>query len=240
MSYHIKPTTPSHLQYLIESHHKLYLELFPGYLLKPKHHILTHYPGKNEKIGPFCDSFLHFDTKQFAKNLKLLQKNSASTINLPLTLATKFQLDLAFRFRKMHIIPDQCVLGESIDYIIDSSLYLDPANEFQLTEFNSLLRLNFHHCNEATYNCHGYKKVRWSLSTLTTMVRLFGLSNAVDWFLLTKKLNCLYFDAHFQAYRVENLNVIRLVNVQNLAVKKCFPWILNALSHQYVCPKVEL
>lgn len=84
------------LQVLIKEHNELYLKI-SGERLKPKHHFLLHYPTIFKYLGPFANvSCMRFEAMH--KRLKAYCTATMSRKNLLLSLATKFQLALCYRF----------------------------------------------------------------------------------------------------------------------------------------------
>lgn len=68
------------LSKLIENLNALFLEVFSK-LLKPKFHILTHYPSIMNKIGPLQQTYtLRFEAKR--RQLKLIGNAVSSRINI--------------------------------------------------------------------------------------------------------------------------------------------------------------
>lgn len=60
----IHESTPKLLKSLIEEHHSFYLEIFNNVTLKPKHHIITHYPEIMTTVGPLINiSSMRFEAK---------------------------------------------------------------------------------------------------------------------------------------------------------------------------------
>lgn len=120
------------LEELIQKHHTLYIKLFDH--LKPKMHILTHYPRLISLLGPL----VHFSTLKFErenKNLKEMAASTKSNINLPLTILKRHQLKFCF---DVHFNPwdfNDCHLGPH--YLLNLSdsehreiLKLYPRNNF--------------------------------------------------------------------------------------------------------------
>lgn len=84
----IHESTPKLLKSLIEEHHNSYLEVFDNITLKPKHHIITHYPEIMTTVGPLINiSSMRFEAKHrdFKKNANVVN----SRVNITLTLAKK-------------------------------------------------------------------------------------------------------------------------------------------------------
>lgn len=68
----IQESTPKLLKSLIEEHHSLYLKVFNSQTLKPKHHIITHYPEIMTRVGPLNNiSSMRFEAKH--RNFKKMQ-----------------------------------------------------------------------------------------------------------------------------------------------------------------------
>lgn len=106
-------------QVLIKEHNELYLRI-TGERLKPKHHFLLHYSMIFNYLGPFANvSCMRFEAMH--KRLKAYCTASMSRKNLLLSLATKFQLALCYRF----------ILQSSIF----PSLMIGPGDIVDLCEF---------------------------------------------------------------------------------------------------------
>ncbi|CAG9773210.1 unnamed protein product [Ceutorhynchus assimilis] len=83
------------LAMLIQQHQLSYMELFKQHL-KPKFHILTHYPSLMIKVGPLKKIMtLRYESKH--RSLKLLANVISSRINITYSLAIRHQLDMASR-----------------------------------------------------------------------------------------------------------------------------------------------
>lgn len=83
------------LRKLIEDHHFLYQNLF-SLGLKPKHHLLTHYPYILNKVGPVVNiSTLRYEAKH--RQSKLCVNPVACRINITRTIAIKHQLQFSSR-----------------------------------------------------------------------------------------------------------------------------------------------
>lgn len=61
------------LKCIIEEHHELYIKFFGA--LKPKHHILTHYPTIFDKCGPFVHYWVMRSEQKHNLNLQLMSVN---------------------------------------------------------------------------------------------------------------------------------------------------------------------
>lgn len=84
------------LQVLVKEHNELYLKI-TAQKLKPKHHFFLHYARIFRYVGSFANiSSIRFEVMH--KRLKAYCTATMSRKNLLLSLATKFQLSLCYRF----------------------------------------------------------------------------------------------------------------------------------------------
>lgn len=79
------------LKCIIEEHHNLYIQFFGP--LKPKHHILTHYPTIFDQCGPFVH-YWAMRSEQKHRQSKFTANVSCNFKNISHTLAIKSQLKL--------------------------------------------------------------------------------------------------------------------------------------------------
>lgn len=94
MSFEVGDCLISTLKNKIETHNRQYVALFNDHL-KPKFHILTHYPTVIQNYGP-VRKFWSFQFESKHKNFKLYSHAITSRRNICLSLAKKFQFDLAY------------------------------------------------------------------------------------------------------------------------------------------------
>lgn len=79
------------MEALITEHHVLYLELFPGETLKPKHHNMLHFLETCLKFGPLKHlACWRFEGKH--RPLQRVARSQNNYINLPKTMSIKHQL----------------------------------------------------------------------------------------------------------------------------------------------------
>lgn len=95
MSFKITKEMLDRLDTLIYRHHSEYLRLFPGNTLKPKYHLLIHYPtviamsGAPRNYWSFLYEANHKPFKQYARNI-------TSRVNICISLAKKYQYQFAY------------------------------------------------------------------------------------------------------------------------------------------------
>lgn len=119
----IHESTPKLLKSLIEEHHSSYLKVFINVNLKPKHHIITHYPEIMTVVGPLINiSSMRFEAKHrdFKKNATVVN----SRVNITSTLTKKHQLQLCERFFSKRGLSDKVTFGPYLDGSTDSTRYL--------------------------------------------------------------------------------------------------------------------
>lgn len=145
LTVHFSENTLQFLKSQIEAHHKLYLELFEQ-KLKPKHHLLLHYPTIIERTGPpklfSCErnEAKHKEFKTYAQNIR-------SRRNLPYSLALRTQEKCCHRI----------IAKKGLNNIIDHGIIItNDCNEF----INELLKNNLDlskFCITSWYELNGIK-----------------------------------------------------------------------------------
>ncbi|KAE8741797.1 hypothetical protein FOCC_FOCC012658 [Frankliniella occidentalis] len=104
------PGVPDYLQILIAEHHELYIRYFGS--LKPKHHLMIHYPMLMERNGPLLSSSAFLSERNHRK-AKKYAKSSMSRVNLPLSVAIKYQLYFCERvMRKDHVLQQRLSMSK--------------------------------------------------------------------------------------------------------------------------------
>lgn len=97
------------LRVLINEHHKLYLQITKDNL-KPKFHILTHYPDFIEHSGPISQ----FSCYKFEAKHKFLKKSTSVNSckkNIAFSVAVKHQLHMCYRFQSSTSIYQTLEIG---------------------------------------------------------------------------------------------------------------------------------
>lgn len=87
----------TYLATLIAEHHELYCKLFSK-TLKPKYHIMLHYPRIMSFIGPLIHVWSMRMEGKHRPVIKQVAKVTTCRKNLPLTVAKKYALSLSARF----------------------------------------------------------------------------------------------------------------------------------------------
>jgi len=93
LQYSINESTADLLENLINEHHMLYINLF-GETLKPKHHLMLHYPRVMKIVGPLrCLWSMRFEAKH--RPLKQYARAISSRRNVCYSIAIKQQIMLS-------------------------------------------------------------------------------------------------------------------------------------------------
>ena len=131
------------LQYLIETHHILYLKLFKTHI-KPKHHHLLHYPRLMKMVGPLC----HLWSMRFeGKNLecKFISQSCRSRINLCKSIAERHMLQLSsslYFLRHTSNITIHQEVGPSITHTINHKWVKYKNVKYYLNDYVALVEFD--------------------------------------------------------------------------------------------------
>lgn len=223
----ISSNTVDLLTTLIESHHKDFCLLFND-TLKPKHHILLHYPSLILEVGP-PRFFWAMKYEAFHKSLKCFAGAVTSRKNIIVTLTTKQQLCLSYRFLSLHGISDYVNYGpcegissKLLEYnAIEKLLKL---NNIKLEKDNSVL-LQWININHVKY------KIGFCLQVSEGEIPNFGVikfilsTNSVVYFVCSP-LFTIGYNIHTLAYDIKYKtsmsNDYILISSRNMVNKICY------------------
>lgn len=214
----IHPNYPILLKYLIEQHHILYIKFFGA--LKPKHHLMVHYPRIMELIGPLRSiSSLRFESKhQFFKKVGM---NTNCRKNLLLTLAIKHQLHFANMI--VNYAPVFTFIKEGPSEVVEKK-YFEDIFFVNFDHNDQCLMLSNLTLNNIKYNLNDVIKY----DSFEDDTPAFGLITHIlkvkeDYIFCLKLFGDCGFDEHYSCYEVKILNNHSSVVIQNLksSVKFC-------------------
>ncbi|KAJ8031983.1 hypothetical protein HOLleu_25374 [Holothuria leucospilota] len=123
-----------YLEQLIRDHHSLFLELFGGRHLKPKHHFMTHYPSAIRLYGPLIHLWvMRFEA--FHNFLRRLSHIVCNFQNIAKTLAYRKQMLLCYNImckstyveRSVEIGPGESVILASLTNSAEISQHFEMA-----------------------------------------------------------------------------------------------------------------
>lgn len=196
LCFEISDESISTLRSKIKTHNEQYLQLFQD-KLKPKFHIITHYPTILQKSGPLR-KYWCFKYEAKHKSFKLYAHAITSRKNICLTLAKKFQLKFANRILNFKYNTVKCVVWKK--HNTPSGLISLISNKLEVQKE----RLNFW-C-EAEYNGIEYKS-GYYVSRLTNDYNIYVIINFVqneeDISLFCQKLNEIHYRPHYMAFEVD-------------------------------------
>lgn len=189
--------TVPHLKTLISKHNSDYVLLFQD-SLKPKHHLLTHYPSIILKSGP-PRHFWCFRYEAKHKEFKMYARAITSRKNICLTLANRYQLKFA------HFLLNQTNSDLELDYSIKHKI--DSCHpEFVFNSLN-LLSDSYDSFSKVTLKGTTYK-IGYYVTNFTDEVSLFEileiikLPNNIVYFVV-QQIQLLRFNLHLRAYEVD-------------------------------------
>lgn len=218
------------LESLITEHHELYLRLFCGTNLKPKHHHMVHYPFIIKNSGPLSLFWsMRFEAKH--RELKETANSITSRKNITLTLSMKQQLKYSYKLlaadtnlytSNIKTGPIISLSNELIQLYILKTIFLSEKVHFS---GDDVIFVSWVSIKGILYNCKNMSVVLNLCEEYNYMLPSFGLiqsiciTNLNKPFAICKKFNTQYFDEHFQAFNVmstQNLICISLTNLQNI------------------------
>lgn len=236
----ISDSSISYLKTLIAEHHQLYCHLFEQ-TLKPKFHILLHYPRIMKKVGPVRHIWV-MRYEAFHKQLKNIAKISSSRVNLLLTLCIKQQLKLSHRLLSRKGLCNPIEYGQFIGTLHDikeirlcsliktcNIAFSEEASAFGSIKIDSI-----------KYNIRNVLQVN---DTDSDCFLEFGL---LRYIILDKKnitfilspLTTVLFQDHLQAYEISISEDVQwfLIDWKNLANK--FPYNIHIMGDgkNYIVP----
>ena len=182
---------------LIQKHNQMYFSFFGK--LKPKMHLWIHYPRIMILNGPV----IHYATNKFERKNKKLKETAVgvtSTMNLPLTITIKHQLQSCYAMKFSPPIQQDTILGLVLDKNVQINelkiLFLTMSDDALVTIFKNIDILGktfsagtiFVTNIDQTGPCFGKLK------------RIFSYENCV--YLQAEQFETLYFNHYYYAYNV--------------------------------------
>lgn len=189
------------LENTITKHHKLYLKIFKETLI-PKHHFILHYPSVIRKLGPLKKLWtMRFEAKH--KILKAYASVITSRRNIGLSLATKLQLEFAYRIH--NYIPDTQEIHAE-DLINVDIENIQNCNEFVLERMKQLGTLCFYKSvsiSNTTYKVENVITfIENDIHYFYEIAYIFKNSKS-SFFIAGKEIKITSYDSHYQSYMVD-------------------------------------
>jgi len=202
-----------HLKYLINKHNSNYITFFHD-SLKPKHHLLTHYPSIILKSGP-PRHFWCFRYEAKHKEFKMYARAITSRKNICLTLAKKYQ----FKFAHF-LLNDK---SNQIVVVAMKNIISSKHNEFVFNTlnissnfFNSYSKINF---KGTDYKIGNYVTNFINEVCFYEILEIIVLQNNIVLFTV-HQIQLVSYNLHFKAYEVDRKKSIiakSLINIEQFS-----------------------
>lgn len=188
------------LQTLITEHHIFYVNFFK-LNLKPKHHLMLHYPMIIRQSGPLINIWcMRAEGKH--KELKAYSNSITSRVNLPYSIMMKQQLKFSYRLHSQRGFLNKIEIGPIAK---ESKILMDILKtKHSIISNNNSLVVKWIKINGNTYNpglvanitlgANGAKK--------TIEIKHCISSENKDLFFIVFELNIEQFVSHYQSYKV--------------------------------------
>lgn len=187
-----------YLKHLINDHHKLFRSLFPDRRLIPKHHFMIHYPRCIRKIGPL----IHVWCMRFEAKHNVFKRSVKNFKNITKTLVKQHQRQLAyhwenFNFQRFEFGPvrkemiDNLEGGENLSAKFQVNAFSDESTTNWVKNFGTEYQIGMFVCITTDMEIPVFRKI-------TNII-----INEDQAFILTCRVDILYFDDHFNAYCIE-------------------------------------
>lgn len=187
------------LSTLVSEHHELYLQCFPYDSLKPKHHLMVHYPRVMQMIGPIGTmSSIRFES--YHKKFKNIANTITCRINLLKTFAQKIEYQISnFLLNYKKPEPELCIgKVEKVDINYLQQKYKFSGNLENVGVTSWVESAGFF----IKKNCIIQTHFELDDSPKLALVNDIVITNNSKVVLGCQKLNNLGFDSHFYAYSV--------------------------------------
>lgn len=180
------------LEIAIDSYLKLFMKCFKK-SLKPKQHLLTHYPTSVRKVSPLVhNSTLRFEMKH--KQLKDTIKNSCNFQNVPMSIANKIQIQSTFHRSyidsKDHSVPKRIdnEFFQQFSYLF--AQFICDANDIRYVK-NMKFNSNYYEDGLILKNNHHFEEIE----------KILILKN--DFYFVCIRFNYVRFDAFLSSIEIK-------------------------------------
>lgn len=203
------------LRDLISKHHSAYLNLF-SIPLKPKHHILIHYPFIIEKIGPVKKvSSLRYESKhrEFKKTANVV----SSRVNITRTLAVKNQLKLCLRFISEKGFTDNIDIGKEkkIQNIIDVLPNFESSFPSFMTNFEKSFIVKKMFVNDVLFKSNDVIIINRKKPELG-LIKFILVNDINKVAFIYYELTINKFNTHLYSYEVSVTDTVQAVHLEDL------------------------
>ncbi|KAJ8664391.1 hypothetical protein QAD02_006053 [Eretmocerus hayati] len=224
------------LRNLIHAHNSMYFKLY-GHL-KPKMHFLLHYIELLLLNGPLINSWsMPFERKN--KELRSIAVNTSSSVNLPLTLAFRNQIDFcSIQDRIVKLMP-----------ILEVGP-VDSHFDNELSQFQNLRHIvNSTHCTHRSVKLYSKEYQPGSIVLIRVtddegpvfgrIHKIYSANNKV--YFLFKKITTYYFYTHYHAYVVQTSDILSdFINVDLLPKPLVQCCLISKDGHEYIATRHQI
>lgn len=211
----VTETLSEKLTSLIKTHHSLFLELIKT-PLRPKYHILTHYPSVMMKSGPLKNiTTLRYESKH--RTLKSTANVISSRINITRSISINHQLEMACRFAlKIGFMNDNIVFSKYdkagqefllsfTDLIKQCTVELKTKMEQFITKNIKLVTKIV--CNNLIYRVNDVIVLKTSDSPSFGIIKTIVLNDINEICIIYYNVEVVQFNDHLFAYEVNQTSI---------------------------------
>lgn len=225
MSYNFTENILDHLKLLIKEHNSQFIKLFKD-TLKPKYHILTHYPFIIRQSGPprlFWS--MRYESKH--REIKTYARVINSRKNITLTICKKFM----FKYVNYFLSPKNCVVKVNSRHKIHSNF------ENFITQQLNVSVENLDIYSQIEYKGTLYKKDFY----LHTFKDNFSFYNIIEiivtkfdkFFILCDEITDYEYHLHYDSYELKNyINQYENITIKNISDFRGFPINIHNTTHK--------
>lgn len=199
---HVQHELHHFLKTLITEHHDMYMQLFKR-KLKPKHHLLLHYPLIMQHVGPLINIWcMRFEAKH--RELKRYANVVSSRVNITKTLALKQQLMLCERFLSNKGFEDNFQFGPTTQFI-NNSLDIFKCNvpNIYCIDISTINVTNWVRIFETKYKINDMIMVdNEDLPIFGKIKHIFFTNSENIWF-ICQQYKTIHFNYHLFAYEIQ-------------------------------------
>ena len=224
------------LKVLIEEYLSMRGDCFPQESLKNKHHHLVHYPRIIQEVGPLYRFWcMRFESKH--QRAKTVMSMSCNFKNVPLTVATRHQYDVAQRMLVSSSTDAFGIKVGSGEVVMLSQF----ANGWQIDACMNNVGLNFELYSSNTvevsgtmHYCGCYLLTGFEDETpvFVKLLHIFSRNQGEHCWFICNKLLVHSFSTHFHAWKVSQSDACSLISVDPKSLKYTLPLSVHCINDE--------
>lgn len=200
LCFNITETLINEARIKIQNHNLLYIQLFKK-TLKPKFHLMTHYPSAMQMLGPLR-LLWNFKFEAKHKEFKSYTHAITSRKNIPLSMARKYQLKFANYILNLHGCEKTIYNNKITSANIQKFIYqYFPTNENFLTNNYDVYQ---------NVKIYGYiYQIGMYVAVHDTVLKLYKIVYIVEAynkepFIICERITNLQYNPHYLSYKIES------------------------------------